>query len=402
MPTHHTPAHPHPVSHAHTHAPSPEADAARGRAIERTALVAIVTNTLLTVGQIIIGLFANAFSLVADAAHTLSDLVTDVMVLLAGRRGAGPADVNHPYGHARVETFTTLVLGVVLGAVGLGFLWSSGTRLQTIETLPTLHPAALAMAVFTLVAKEALFRFTLAAARRLQAPLLEANAWHARSDAASSLVVAAGIGGSLAGYPFLEPLAAAVVGFLILHMGIKLATSSVRELIDTGLPAEELARLRRTIENTPGVIGLHEIRTRRMANRVLCDAHIQVDPHLTVSEGHRVSDNVMLHIRTAHPEIKDVLVHVDPEDDLELQNAPAGPLPERATIVADVAGLLGPDAPLPKRVQIHYLGQRVEVEVILPVLLAADALAAFEQRRRTWLVQHPYYRAIRLLSEIAP
>ena len=376
-------------------------DAARGKGIQRATLVAILTNAMLAVGQVIIGLFANAFSLVADAAHTLSDLVTDLMVLVAGRRGADPADTNHPYGHGRIETATTLVLGAVLCAVGIGFLWSSGARLQNMDPLPDLHPAALVMALLTLVAKEGLFRFTLAAARRLRAPMLEANAWHARSDAASSLVVAAGIGGSLAGYPFLEPLAAAVVGFLILHMGLKLAWKSVGELIDTGLPEEELQRLRRTIEDTPGVIGLHDMRTRRMADRVLCDAHVQVDPRLTVSEGHRVSDAVYLRVRSAHPEVQDVLVHIDPEDDGELQGVPPGPPPERAEIVAQMRELLGPGAPEPRRVQLHYLGQRIEVELILDTPLDNDALAALRTRKRAWLEHHPHYRNIRVFFEHA-
>ncbi|MCK2127163.1 cation diffusion facilitator family transporter [Thauera aromatica] len=386
-------------------APSPppgDTDAARSRDIQRATLTAILTNATLTLGQVLVGLFANAFSLVADAAHTLSDLVTDFMVLIAGRRGADPADTAHPYGHDRIETVTTMVLGAVLAAVGIGFLWSSGVRLQNMAAAPPLHPTALAMALLTLGAKEGLFRFTLAAARRLRAPMLEANAWHARSDAASSLVVAAGIGGSLAGYPFLEPLAAAVVGFLILSMGLKLAWKAVRELIDTGLPEEELARLRHTIETTPGVIGLHDMRTRRMAGRVLCDAHVQVDPRLTVSEGHRVSDAVYLRVRSAHPEVRDVLVHIDPEDDAELQAAPPGPLPERAEILDEVRALLGADAPAPKRVQIHYLGQRVEVEIILAAPLAPAALDALTRRREACLRSHPRYRAIRVYCQLAP
>lgn len=389
------------------HSPVPAAPAAtdelaRSRGIQRATLVAILTNSLLTIGQVVIGLFAGAFSLVADAAHTLSDLVTDLLVLLAGRHSADPADTNHPYGHGRIETVTTLVLGAVLGAVGVGFLWSSGIRLQDIEALPVLHPAALVMALLTLAAKEGLFRYTLAAARRLNAPMLEANAWHARSDAASSLVVAAGIGGSLAGYPFLEPLAAAVVGFLILHMGLRLAWKSIGELIDTGLPEEELERLRATIRETPGVIGLHDMRTRRMADRVLCDAHVQVDPRLTVSEGHRVSDAVYLRVRAAHPEVRDVLVHIDPEDDGELQAVPPGPLPERVEILARMRELLGPAFAEPRRVQIHYLGQRVEVEIILPSAPAAEALEMLQSRRKAWLAEHPHYRNIRVFVETAP
>lgn len=369
--------------------------------MQRATLVALLTNALLTVGQVAIGLFANAFSLVADAAHTLSDLVTDLLVLIAGRRGADPADKDHPYGHGRIETATTLVLGAVLGGVGVGFLWGSGMRLQDMDALPELHPAALAMALITLVAKEGLFRFTLAAARRLRAPMLEANAWHARSDAASSLVVAAGIGGSLAGYPFLEPLAAAVVGFMILHMGLKLAWKAVGELIDTGLPEEALQRLRKTIEDTPGVIGLHDMRTRRMADRVLCDAHVQVDPRLTVSEGHRVSDAVYLRVRSAHPEVQDVLVHIDPEDDGDLQVMPPGPLPERTEIAEQMRALLGPGAPEPKRIQLHYLGERIEVEIVLPAPLDHASLEGLRARRRTLLRSHPHYRNIRVFCEIA-
>lgn len=396
---------PPPLAHSrHTAAPAPLPgdDSARARGIQRAALVALITNALLTVGQVIVGLFAGAFSLVADAAHTLSDLITDALVLMAGRHSADPADLRHPYGHARVETVASFILGLVLGGVGLGFLWSSGIRLQHMDQLPALHPAALGMAVFTLMAKEGLFRFTLRASRKFRAPVLEANAWHARSDAASSLVVAAGIGGSLAGYPFLEPLAAAVVGFLILHVGYQFAAKAVRELIDTGLPEDELARIRRTILETPGVINLHEMRTRRMANRVLCDAHVQVEPRLTVSEGHRVSDSVYARVRSAHPEVQDVLVHVDPEDDADLQMVPPGPPPERKQVIETVRALIGPTGPPPKRVQIHYLGDRVDVEVLLPAGVSAHDADALNRRTREWLQHHPSYRSLSFFEQIAP
>jgi cation diffusion facilitator family transporter len=382
---------------------SPIKDHARARGIQRTAWMAIATNTVLTLGQVVIGLFANAFSLVADAVHTLSDLVTDLLVLLAGRRSAEPADRNYPYGHGRIETATSLLLGAVLGVVGLGFLWSSGMRLQHMSAAAPLHPAALFMALLTLVAKELLFRYTLAASRRLKAPVLEANAWHARSDAASSLVVAVGIGGSLAGYPFLEPLAAALVGFLILSLGIRFMWKAMRELIDTGLPEVEVGRLRATIRETPGVIGLHDIRTRRMADRVLCDAHVQVDPHITVSEGHRISDAVFFRVRAAHPEVKDVLVHIDAENDATLAVVPPGELPERTRIVREIRSLLGENVPEPLRVQIHYLGDRVEAEAMLPARAAAALdRRALNRRIETVLATHPEYRAITIFIALAP
>jgi len=377
-------------------------DQSRSRSIQRVTLVAIATNSVLAIGQFVVGIFANAFSLVADAVHTLSDLITDTLVLFAGRKGADPADPNHPYGHGRFETAATLILGAVLGFVGLGFLWSSGVRLQNMEQAAPLHQAAIYMAIATLIAKETLFRYTLAAGKRLKAPVLEANAWHARSDAASSLVVTAGIGGSLAGYPFLEPLAAAVVGFLILTMGIRLGWKALRELVDTGLAEAEVDSIRRTIREAPGVVDLHDLRTRRMADRVLCDAHVQVDPRITVSEGHRISDAVYFRIRGAHPEVRDVLVHIDVEDDAELQTPQPGPIPERKEIAAKIQTLLG-DEVLPSRLQIHYLGLRLEVEVILTQKawsrIDTDAL---KLRTDSLLESQPQYRSITFFVQHAP
>jgi cation diffusion facilitator family transporter len=377
---------------------SPTAGESRARAIRRVALVAILANALLALGQIAIGLFAHAFSLVADAAHTLSDLVTDFMVLFAARHGTNPADRDHPYGHGRIETITSLLLGSILVMVGVGFLWTSGIRLQSMDAQPVLHPAAFAMAAVTLIAKEILFRFTLAASRKFAAPLLEASAWHARSDAASSLVVAIGIGGSLLGHPFLEPLGAAVVGFLILRMGLKLAWQAGKELIDTGLPENELDRLRRVIAATPGVVGLHELRTRRMANRVLCDAHIQVEARITVSEGHYISDEVSRALRNARGEISEVLVHIDTEDDGPVALAAAG-LPDRRAVSEALAALGG--SPI-RDFQIHYLGHGVEIEVFLASGAEPGEADALKQRTTAWLAAHPHYRKITWYMNYAP
>ena len=374
----------------------------RAAAASRSTWVSVVVNLVLSTVQIVVGVWAKSQSLIADGIHSLSDLVADFVVLFANHHSQKDADEDHPYGHQRFETAASLVLGLLLLAVGVGMVWSAVVKLENPESVPQVHSVALWVAGGALVGKELLFRYMLAVAKKVKSSMLVANAWHARSDAASSLVVAAGIGGSLAGYPFLEPLAAAVVGFLILHMGIRLAWKSVRELIDTGLPEEELERLRTTIRETPGVIDLHDMRTRRMADRVLCDAHVQVDPRLTVSEGHRVSDAVYLRVRAAHPEVRDVLVHIDPEDDGELQVVPPGPLPERVEILARMRELLGPAFAEPRRVQIHYLGQRVEVEIILPSAPAAEALEMLQSRRKAWLAEHPHYRNIRVFVETAP
>ncbi|MDR2881805.1 MAG: cation diffusion facilitator family transporter [Azoarcus sp.] len=372
-----------------------ESVVSRARSVRNVTLVGVAVNSVLTVGQIIVGLLANAFSLVADAMHTLSDLFADFMVLAAGKQSANPADTDHPYGHGRIETIATLVLGVSLVVVGIGFLWVSGMRLQAMGDQPPVHPAALVMALVTLLGKEALFRYTLAGGRRLKSPMLEANAWHARSDAASTLVVTIGIGGSLAGYPFLEPLAAAVVGFIILRTGALQSWRAVRELIDTGLPKEELNRLRQTINDTPGVAGLHDLRTRRMAHRVLCDAHVQVDPRITVSEGHYISESVLVAVHRAHPDIGEVLVHIDTEDDDMgwIFDEHAVRLPDRTAVLADLASLIGECLPL-HRLQLHYLDGQVEIEAYFSPDAPLPDVGTLKQRVDTWLGDRPCYRGV--------
>ncbi|KAA3652133.1 MAG: cation transporter [Proteobacteria bacterium] len=382
----------------------PMDDATRSRDAQRVTLVAMVTNLTLTVLQLFVGLFANAFSLVADAMHTLSDLLTDGLVLVAARKGADPADANHPYGHDRIETVVSMFLGLVLVMVGAGFLWSAGVRIQEAAELPPLHPIALWMALGTLAAKEGLFRFTLAASRRLNSRMLEANAWHARTDAASSLVVAVGIAGGLFGYRFVEPLAAALVGFMILRMGVMLAAAAVRELVDTAVSAEVVSKIRDTIAATPGARGVHDLRTRRMAHRILCDAHVLVDPRISVSEGHAIAEAVRLRVCQSHPEVQDVLVHIDAEDDLDSPMMPVGPLPDRDTLAGWVRDMLGDGVPEPRRMLVHHLGGRIEVELFFSMSWLAQAGRAEQLggHLRQEISAHPEIRAIRVHGSDAP
>lgn len=384
--------------------PLPIDDARRSRQAQQVTLVAMATNLTLTVLQLIVGLFANAFSLVADAMHTLSDLMTDVLVLVAARKGADPADADHPYGHDRIETVVSLFLGLVLLAVGAGFLWSAGVRIQGAAELPPLHPIALWMALATLAAKEGLFRFTLAASRRLKSRMLEANAWHARTDAASSLVVAVGIGGGLLGYRFVEPLAAALVGFMILRMGVLLAAAAVRELVDTAVSQEVVDKIRATIAATPGARGVHDLRTRRMAHRILCDAHVLVDPRISVSEGHAIAEAVRERVCAAHPEVHDMLVHIDAEDEIDSPVMPVGELPDRQVLAGWVQQMLDADGATPSRMLVHYLGGRIEIELFFPLTwLGQDGRAgrlAGELSRRIGV--HPAIRAVRVHGTDAP
>ena len=378
-------------------------DPERYRESRRVTWVSVAVNALLTLGQIVVGLAAHAQSLVADGFHSLSDLVADLLVLAANAQSRHPADDDHPYGHHRIETAASLALGLLLVGTGAAILWSAGVRLQHLDRLPAVASVALWTALAALVAKEALFRYMLVIAEKLRSPMLVANAWHARSDAASSLVVAVGIGGSLLGFRFLDPVAAVIVGFMILRMGAKFGYESIQELIDTGLSDEEVKRIRSTLRATPGVLDLHELRTRRMANRVLADAHIQVDARISVSEGHLIAEQARARVLAGHPDVLDVLVHVDAEEDLDSAGR-ATELPEREVLLRHLRILLGEDLPQFEKTLLHYLGRRVEAEVFLPPEVCFDPshIVRLERRLSDRLEGDPYFSAVSLNCKIAP
>ena len=378
-------------------------DPERYREAQRVTWVSVAVNLGLTLAQIAVGLFAHAQSLVADGFHSLSDLVADLMVLAANAQSRHPADDDHPYGHHRIETAASLALGLLLVGTGAAILWSAGVRLQHLDRLPAVASAALWAALVALIAKESLFRYMLVVAEKLRSPMLVANAWHARSDAASSLVVAVGVGGSLLGYRFLDPVAAVIVGFMILRMGAKFSYEAIQELIDTGLSDEEVKRIRATLRETPGVLDLHELRTRRMANRVLADAHIQVDARISVSEGHLIAERARARVLAGHPDVLDLLVHVDAEKDLD-PGLSSKELPEREVLLAHLRILLGEELPQFEKTLLHYLGSRVEAEVFLPPEVCFDPsrVACLERRLAERLNGDAYFDAVSLNCRIAP
>jgi cation diffusion facilitator family transporter len=349
----------------------------RFAAAQKSTWVSIFTNLLLTFFQVMGGFFAHSQALMADGLHSLSDLLSDVLVLYANRHGNRHADADHPYGHARVETAATFILGTFLAVLGVVLLVAAAMRLQHPEALRAVNPLALAIAIIALVAKEGMFRYMLAVAKRVRSQMLVANAWHARSDAASSLVVIVGVIGNLLGYSFFDLLAAAVVGVMIAHMGGKLALEAMAELIDTGLDAEEVEAIRQTLLNTHGVRGLHELRTRKMADSALVDAHIVVDPKISVSEGHYIAESARHAVLNNH-QVMDVMVHIDPEDDM--QTSSNAHLPGRPSLLAHLAERLG-DQSLPDyRVVFHYLDGKIDAEIYLEAgrqpTEQADALQA--------------------------
>src|SRR6516225_2845941 len=285
----------------------------------RTTWVSVAVNSVLVVLQIVIGVFAHSQALIADGIHSLADIVSDFVVLLANRHSGAKPDADHNYGHSRYETVASLFLGALLIAVGVGMLVRAGTRIMNLNDIPALHVSALVVALLVLVSKEGLFRYMLREAQRVRSAMLIANAWHARSDAASSLVVAIGIVGSLAGVRLLDPIAAAIVGFMVARMGWVFGWDALQDLSDRALDEATAGDLRALLADTPGVLDVHEMRTRKTGDLALVDAHILVDPLISVSEGHYIAETARTRLLT-DARVLDALIHVDPEDDMHVRS----------------------------------------------------------------------------------
>lgn len=285
--------------------------AERAQAASRSTWVSVVVNLVLTTIQIVAGVMAKSQGLVADGIHSLSDLVADFVVLFASHHSKKDADEDHPYGHQRFETAASLLLGVLLLAVGVGMLWSAFLKLEAPETVERVHIAALWVAAAALAAKELLFRYMLAVAKRVKSSMLVANAWHARSDAASSLVVGLGIVGNLAGYPILDPIAASIVGFMVAKMGWSFGWDALHDLMDRSVDEQEVAAIRQTLTETPGVAGVHDVRTRKMGDMIVVDAHIEVEGSLTVEAGHDIAVAAQERVMQRH-RVLNLMTHVDP------------------------------------------------------------------------------------------
>lgn len=285
--------------------------AERAAAGTRSTWVSVAVNLTLTIAQVAVGIMAKSQGLIADGIHSLSDLVADFVVLFASHHAKKDADVEHPYGHQRFETAASLALGALLLAVGLGMLWAALRKIVQPELVGQVHVVALWVAGVALLAKELLFRYMLSVAKQVKSSMLVANAWHARSDAASSLVVGLGIIGNLAGYPILDPIAALIVGCMVARMGWGFGWDALHDLMDRAVDEQEVSAIRQTLTDTPGVKNVHDIRTRKMGDLIVVDAHIEVDATLSVEAGHDIAVEARRRVLQRH-RVLNLMTHVDP------------------------------------------------------------------------------------------
>ncbi|MEM0650244.1 cation diffusion facilitator family transporter [Klebsiella huaxiensis] len=283
----------------------------RSTVARKSTLISVVVNLFLSSFQVLAGIFSGSQGLIADGIHSFSDLIADFVVLLANKKSRKPSDSDHHYGHWRYENGASMVIGALLLLVGLGMLWSAGNKLLHPESIQDVHIIALWVALAALVAKEVLFRYMLAVAKRIQSSMLIANAWHARSDAASSVVVAVGIIGNLAGVVWLDPVAALVVGVLVTRMGYSFAIDALHDLMDRAVDSDTEQQIKTTILATPGVIALHDLKTRRAGDLILVDVHVEVAGNLSVVEGHDIALSARARVLKNH-NVLNMMIHIDP------------------------------------------------------------------------------------------
>ena len=283
----------------------------------KATLVGALANLLLSAVKFIGGIVGNSTALIADAVHSLSDLLTDAIVLATHKIGQIPADSNHPYGHGRAETIGATIVGAVIILAGI---WIAYNVSQVIASGNQLVPTWLAAgaAFFSILANEGIFHYTRNVGEKINSPAIVANAWHHRSDAISSVAALIGILGAHFSYPIMDPLAGGVVALMILKVGYDILTDGLRDLMDTGLSEDQTREIQQIIDDIPEVKKFHDLRTRTLGGEVFMDVHILVDTDLTVTEGHAAAERVRRSLINAFDKVQDVLVHVDGEEDHKL------------------------------------------------------------------------------------
>jgi cation diffusion facilitator family transporter len=362
---------------------------------KKITLIGAIINIILGVIKLVGGLLYHSHALLADGIHSFSDLVTDIMVIFASKYGSQDADASHPYGHKRIETASTLFLALLLILAGTGIAWHSLDELIYARGVSRPDWLALPIALLSVVTNEILFHYTDYVGKRIESSLVVANAWHHRSDGAASIIVTLGLLGSLFGFVYLDGVAAIIIGGMIIKMGLSYGWASVKELVDTAADPALLQQIEHTIKSVDGVKKIHQLRSRSMGSDILIDVHTLVAPFISVSEGHYIAQHVDKALLEQIANVKDVTVHVDPEDD-EL-SCPSIHLPNRASLEQEL--LLGwqKDFPALQKWTLHYLDGKIIIDLQLKP--GIEQWQALSERIKTDLHTYPNIKQVRLFSQ---
>lgn len=291
----------------------------RSKEIYKVTLVGGAVNVILLLFKFVAGIVGHSAAMVADAVHSLSDFVTDVIVLIFVRISGKPEDKDHEYGHAKYETLAMTIIGVALLLVAVGIVYSGLTKIIAWaqgEVLKAPGLMALWAALLSVVLKEAVYHYSMVEARKLNSQAVEANAWHHRSDALSSVGTAIGIGGAIflgQRWAVLDPVASTVVGVLIIKVSVELLRNGIGDLMEHSLPEEVEDEILRLAASVPGVVEPHALRTRRLGNHYAIELHILMDGNITLCEAHEKASEVEDLLRAHYGSETHIAVHVEPK-----------------------------------------------------------------------------------------
>lgn len=288
----------------------------KAKDIQRITLIGLLANVILTILKCLLGYLGNSKALIADGIHSLSDLATDIAILVGVKYWTAPADEKHPYGHHKVETIVTIIISFIIASAGIGIGYNAILTMLSDEPQLIPHSYAAIAAALSIVVKEVLYRFTVQQAEKLKSPSLKANAHHHRSDVYSSLpaliaVIAPQISPQLI---ILDSIGAVVVSLFILALAYELLKPCFSELVDSAAAPEEITAIKETVLAVEGVRSTHKIRTRRLGFGIYADLHIQVDGSMSVTNGHNISSDVKKALLNNGHDITDIVVHLEPYD----------------------------------------------------------------------------------------
>ena len=298
------------------HPQRPEAD--RAKAIYRVTLIGSVGNVALLTFKFIAGIVGHSSAMIADAVHSLSDFITDLIVLIFVKISAKPQDESHDYGHGKFETIATFVIGLALVAAATGIIVSGSLKLTSWlqgEQLEAPGWLALWAALISIIVKEVLYRYTALVGQRLNSQAVIANAWHHRSDALSSIGTAIGIGGAILlgqRWTVLDPLASIIVGALLIKVAVELLKTSIGELTECSLPEETEREIEDIVKSFPGVYEPHNLRTRKIGNHIAIEIHIRMDGALSLHDAHEQASTIEHSLKQRFGAETHVTIHMEP------------------------------------------------------------------------------------------
>jgi len=290
----------------------------RTRTITRVTLAGSLVNVLLSAGKLLAGIIGNSGAMVADAVHSISDLATDVVVIVCTRISRKPKDDDHDYGHGKYETLGSIIIGLSLFAVAVGIIISAASKISIVVSGGEIEiPGGIALyaAIVSIAAKEWLYRYTIHVGIKIDSPAVVANAWHHRSDALSSIGTMLGIAGALllgGKWAVLDPIAAIAVGGMILKVTWELVIPGMSELMEKSLPAEVEDQILEIISADREVTSPHNLRTRQIGSNKAIEVHIRVNPDMTVRHSHEITRNIECRLKEKFGEGTHVTIHVEP------------------------------------------------------------------------------------------